>query len=255
MIMADMDSALLIDLGNTSLKWTFVQGGKLDEAKKISHQRKSLGHQLEQAWGNIQAPNVVWVVAVSNQSLQDDLRRWVEEHWSVPVHFMQTEKSANGVTCAYDRPGELGVDRWAAILAAYHYHPQGACVLDCGTAITLDLVHGDGRHLGGYILPGFEVMRQSLISNTAIALVDDEPPSGEWGNSTASCILLGGRKAVASLVESSIERLQAAGVCDPALILTGSSVNEIVSMIEIDYEIHEQLVLEGLLMYARDKAI
>ena len=253
--MADMDNTLLIDLGNSSLKWTFVEGDRLNEVKRISHQQKLLEHQLEQVWDNIPPPKTVWVVAVASQSLQDDLRQWMERHWSAPVHFMATEKSAIGVTCAYKRPAELGVDRWAAILAAYHYHPQGVCVLDCGTAITLDLMHGDGRHLGGYILPGFELMRQSLISNTAITLVDNELPSGEWGNSTASCIDLGGRKAVASLVESSIERLQAAGVCDPALVLTGSSVNEIVPMIEIDYEIREQLVLEGLLMYARGKVI
>ena len=141
------------------------------------------------------------------------------------------------------------------IVAAYNYHRQGVCVLDCGTAITLDLIRGDGQHLGGYILPGFEIMRQSLFANTAIAAVEDEQPPGELGNSTASCIALGGRKAVASLVESSIERLQAAGVCDPALILTGSSVSGIRSMIEIDYEMREHLVLEGLLMYARGKAI
>ncbi len=249
-----MDNTMLIDLGNSSLKWTFVQGNRLDEVNRLAHQQEMLVHQLEQVWGNIQPPKAVWVATVANQSLQDDLRQWIESHWSAPLHFMRTEKSALGVTCAYHRPVELGVDRWAAILAAYQYHPQGVCVLDCGTAITLDLVHGDGRHLGGYILPGFELMRQSLFGNTAIAAVDDVQPSGEWGDSTTSCIALGGRKAVASLVESSVERLQAAGVCDPALILTGSSVNEITSMIEIDYEIREQLVLEGLLMYARGKA-
>jgi type III pantothenate kinase len=253
--MAAMDNTLLVDLGNSSLKWTFLEGGKLGEVNRSPHQRKLLAHQLEQIWGNIQPPETVWVAAVASQSLQDDLRLWIERNWSAPVRFMGTEKSAIGVTCAYHRPGELGVDRWAAILAAYHYHPQGVCVLDCGTAITLDLIHGDGRHLGGYIVPGFELMRQSLFSNTAIEVVEDEQPSGEWGISTASCIALGARKAVASLVESSVERLQAAGVCDPALILTGSSVKEILSMIEIDYEIREQLVLDGLLMYARGKAI
>lgn len=250
-----MDSALLVDLGNSSIKWTFVRGSTLSEVNRISHQQKLFEHKLDQVWADKQPPASVWVVAVANQSLQDELRRWIEAHWSAPVHFMRTEETTMGVTCAYQRPADLGVDRWAAIVAAYNYRPQGVCVLDCGTAITLDLIHGDGRHLGGYILPGFELMRQSLFGNTAIAAVEDEQFSGEWGNSTASCITLGGRKAVASLVESSVERLQAAGVCDPALILTGSSVNGIISMIEIDYEIREQLVLEGLLMYARGKAI
>ena len=250
-----MENMLLVDLGNSSLKWSFVRGGAVNEVNRISHQQKLPKHLLDRVWADEPPPATVWVVAVASQSLQNDLKRWIETHWSVSVGFMRTEDTTLGVTCAYSRPGDLGVDRWAAIVAAYNYHTQGACVLDCGTAITLDLIRGDGRHLGGYILPGFELMRQSLFTNTAIPAVDDEQPLGEWGNSTASCIALGGRKAVASLVESAIERLQAAGVCDPALILTGSSVSGISSMIEIDYEMREHLVLEGLLMYARGKAI
>ncbi len=145
------------------------------------------------------------------------------------------------------------MDRWAAILAAYQYYPQGVCVVDCGTAITLDVVHRDGRHLGGYILPGFDLVRHILLKKTAITVIDDEQTMGEWGNSTASCIALGGRKAVISMIESSVERLQAAGVCNPALIMTGGAVKEIRPLMEIDYEIHDQLVLEGLLMYVMSK--
>ncbi len=250
-----MDNILLIDLGNSSLKWTIVCNGELDAVSRLSHQQERLNQQLERIWGNIRQPHAVWVAAVANQSMQDNLRLWIETNWSVPVHFMQTERTACGVVCAYQKPEDLGVDRWAAILAAYRYHPEGVCVIDCGTAITLDVVHGDGQHLGGFILPGFELMRQSLFSKTAIAVVGDERSPQGWGTSTVSCIALGGRKAVAALVESSVERLQAAGVCDPAVILTGSSVKEIAPLIEVAYEIREQLVLEGLLMYARGKAI
>jgi len=250
-----MDDFLLIDLGNSSLKWTIVCNGELDAVSRLSHQQERLDQQLEMIWGNISQPQAVWVATVANQSIQDNLRLWIETNWSVPVHFMQTETTACGVVCAYQKPEDLGVDRWAAILAAYRYHPEGVCVVDCGTAITLDVVHGDGRHLGGFILPGFELMRQSLFSKTAIAVVGDEHCPDEWGNSTVSCIALGGRKAVAALVESSVERLQAEGVCDPAVILTGSSVKMIAPLIEVAYEIHEHLVLEGLLMYARGKAI
>ena len=252
--MGGMHNTLLIDLGNTSLKWTFVERDKLIEVNRVSHQKQLRAHHFEQIWGSISPPRAVWATAVAPQSLQDDLRNWIERRWSVPVHFMRTQRSAAGVTCAYQQPQQLGVDRWAAMLAAYHYHPQGVCVLDCGTAITLDLVHCNGVHLGGYILPGFGLMRQSLLTGTAITEVAEEDPAGEWGNSTASCITLGTRKAVASLVESTIERFQAAGVCDPALILTGSSIDEIESVIEIDYEVREHLVLEGLFLFARSGA-
>lgn len=252
--MENVDSVLLIDLGSSSLKWTFAGDDELGSVSRLSHQQKPLAPQLDRIWTDMEQPDAVWVAAVASQSIQDDLRLWIETNWSLPVEFMRTESAACGITCAYQRPEDLGVDRWAAILAAHRRHPEGVCVVDCGTAITLDVVHGDGRHLGGYILPGFELMRQSLFSITAMAVTVDDYSQEEWGNSTASCITLGGRKAVAVLVESSVERLQAAGVCDPAVILTGSSVNEITSLIEIDYEIREQLVLDGLLMYAKGKA-
>ncbi len=248
-----MDNILLLDLGNSSLKWTFVQDDRFDVVGVLSHQYEVLEQQLESVWSNIQAPNAVWVTSVANRSLQKKLTTWIEHHWSISSSFMRTERKVCGVTCAYQKTEDLGVDRWAAILAAYHYYPQGVCVVDCGTAITLDVVHRDGRHLGGYILPGFESMRQILFSKTAIAVTGNDQSMDEWGDSTASCIALGGRKAVTSLVESSVESLQVAGVCDPALVLTGGSVNEIGSLMEIDYEIRDQLVLEGLLMYVRGK--
>lgn len=251
--MKDMDNYLLVDLGNSSLQWGTVEGDALNQVDRFSHDNKPLEAQLNKAWGQFEAPKTVWLATVANQKLQEDLKCWVDRYWSIPLHIMQTEKSNRGVICAYARPGDLGVDRWAAIIAAYHHQPQGACVVDCGTAITLDAVCGDGRHLGGYILPGFKLMEQSLLAGTSIGNVTDDGEKGEWGTSTTSCIAMGVRKSVVSLVESSIERLQAAGVCDPALILTGGTAKEIAALIEIDHEIREQLVLEGLFLYARGR--
>jgi len=251
--MKDMDNCMLVDLGNSSLQWTRVVGDTLELRNRFHHGNKPLTEKLNKAWGHLKPPKAVWLAAVANQEIQDDLKYWIEQQWSVPMHIMRTEKSSLSVVCAYTKPTDLGVDRWAAILAGYHYQPQGVCVVDCGTAITLDAVRGDGLHLGGYILPGFELMEQCLLAGTAIGEVTDDGSEGAWGNSTASCIALGVRKSIISLVESSIERLQAVGVCDPALILTGGSAKEIAALIEMDHEMREQLVLEGLFLYARGK--
>ena len=69
---------------------------------------------------------------------------------------------------AYAEPARLGIDRWAAIIAAYHRFPEGACVVDCGTACTFDLVDAGGRHRGGYILPGLSAMEGAVLGETAI---------------------------------------------------------------------------------------
>ena len=67
----------------------------------------------------------------------------------------------------------LGVDRWLALLAAHRHAPtEPLMVLDCGSAITLDLLVVGGRHLGGYIVPGLALMRSSLLSETAGVAVE-----------------------------------------------------------------------------------
>ena len=98
--MTNMENMLLVDLGNSSLKWTFVRGGAVNEVNRISHQQKLLERRLDRVWADEPRPASVWVVAVASQSLQDDLKRWVETHWSVSVDFMQTEATTLGVTCA-----------------------------------------------------------------------------------------------------------------------------------------------------------
>ncbi|MDP1069535.1 type III pantothenate kinase, partial [Klebsiella pneumoniae] len=68
--------------------------------------------------------------------------------------------------------GRMGVDRWLAMLAAWQRVGQSCWVVDCGSAITLDLLDAEGRHQGGYILPGLRLMQQSLLGNTAEVRVD-----------------------------------------------------------------------------------
>jgi type III pantothenate kinase len=156
------------------------------------------------------------------------------------------------VRCGYQDPAQLGVDRWMAIIAAHGISRDGVCVVDCGTATTLDVVDGRGRHLGGYILPGMTMMRRILLKETAMKPGKEATRFMEWGNSTASCIDLGIRQSVVSLVEQSVERLQAAGVCDPGVVLTGGACSLIKPYLQLTYEHRDALVLEGMETFVRE---
>lgn len=248
-----MDNSLFVDLGNSSIKWSMASEVGSTPASSFNWQDGSLASQLEHHWGPMSQPRTVWAAAVAPAKICTEFSAWAKRRWSLDVRFMQTTSSCNGVLCGYSNPSRLGVDRWAAIIAAHHRYPDGVCVVDCGTAVTIDAVGLNGQHLGGFILPGLQLMNHALRHNTAIPDCSELPASGEWGTDTATAIFLGGRKAISALVEQSVERLQAAGVCDPGLILTGGDRAEVAGMIELAHDKIQDLVLEGLLLWAGEQ--
>jgi len=80
---------------------------------------------------------------------------------------MRTTASCCGVVNAYADPSQYGVDRWAALIGSRSLVHDPVCIIDCGTAVTVDLMDAAGRHLGGRIMPGLEMMQQALLQRTA----------------------------------------------------------------------------------------
>jgi type III pantothenate kinase len=90
----------------------------------------------------------------------------------------RSQERFSGVRNAYSEPSTLGVDRWLGILAGFHA-TGGCCVVDCGSAITIDFVLDSGQHLGGFIAPGIRLMKESLKLGTRNVPVDpDEDHQG-----------------------------------------------------------------------------
>src|SRR5690606_3537766 len=105
------------------------------------------------------------------------LREEVLARWGVEAEFAQSVGSLGSVRNAYLEPAHLGVDRWLAILAAYHRGKTACGIIDAGSALTLDFVRADGQHEGGYIVPGLSMQRNSLLEKTAIPATRTE----QWG--------------------------------------------------------------------------
>lgn len=249
-----MSVVLYIDLGNSRLKWLYDQGDGISSMQALDYVDNNLHQQLSTTWITDASPEQVWIASVASSAACMQLTQWVETHWHVLPHLMKVSETACGLKCGYRQPQQLGVDRWAALIAAYAHYPHGACVVDCGTAVTLDVVDGQGQHLGGFILPGVGTMQQALLQRTAIcANAEVEMGNLEWGNDTDSCIALGTRKAIVALIEQSIERMQAAGICDPGLLITGGEVELIEPLLQVDCERRDALVLEGMKIYAHEQ--
>ncbi len=246
------EHVLVVDLGNSRLKWALFSEGNLGRSQAVEWRGADFPALLEEHWGGLERPVSVMASVVAPAPVEEQLKQWVENRWGVPLYLLAASAAGAGVTCGYHDPSQLGADRWAAMIAAHARYPRGCLVVDCGTASTLDALAG-GRHLGGYILPGVTAMREAVRRKTAIgSSARAVSPDEEWGRSTASCIELGAIRALVTLIEHSLERLQVAGVCDPALVVTGGQAGLILPSVQVDYRRHDDLVLEGIMRCFRE---
>src|SRR5579872_6093882 len=165
-VIARFSMQLLVDIGNTRIKWALLSE-ELAPYTSAEYSQKNLDTFFNEIWNALQKPTHVYVASVASQEINHHLEKWVTQNWQIPVKFMQSQATALGVTNGYEHPQELGIDRWLGMLAAYHLtEHQNVCVFDCGSAITADVITASGQHLGGLIFPGVFLLKNSLIKNT-----------------------------------------------------------------------------------------
>ena len=158
---------MLLDVGNTRARWAFTGGSGFTGQGSFVHRGREFDALADQAWAGREAPDALAVANVAGRSVQDAITHWAREHWNLLPVFIRVAAGAAGVTNAYAIPEQLGVDRWAAMVAAWHEQKSAVLVIDCGSAITVDVVDTGGRHQGGLIAPGISMMRDSLPRDTA----------------------------------------------------------------------------------------
>jgi len=167
--------------------------------------------------------------------------------WGKPPEYLGVSKVFHGLTNGYRSYRQLGVDRWLAMVAARDMYTGSLCVVDCGTAVTVDIVSADGHHRGGYIIPGHYLMQKALAENTGQLSV----PSGntftrDAGRSTGECIYNGTLLAVASLIEHIAHSLDDGDGFQHHCIITGGGATELMQTLKINCSHEPLLVIEGI---------
>jgi type III pantothenate kinase len=173
--------------------------------------------------------------------------------WSIEPEFIHSTTAAGGITNAYPEPAKLGVDRWLAMIGAYAEHRKALCVVSVGTAATIDGLDATGRHLGGLIIPGPDLMVGSLLRNTsdiARRAQEGSVGSGVFANNTLGAIHQGAAHAVAALAERAVESMQAQLGARPLVILTGGASAEVARLVRFPHTLTVDLVLRGLIVLA-----
>ena len=246
---------LLIDLGNTRIKWALLDGSELHAVDAIVHGGEVTAiNRLFDCVTTV--PAHVLVANVAGDQFAAEIISSVREHWQLAVQFAETQLQNDSVRNGYDDFSQLGVDRWLAIIAVVDRFAGPVCIVDAGTAITIDVVAADGAHLGGYIIPGLDLMRRSLGEQTGDLrrLAGNEPralPDGPaaLGHSTSEAIDGGALAAVCSAIDRSFCSLRAQGD-EPLLIVTGGDAERLLRHLDVDAQHRPQLVLEGLAIAA-----
>ena len=247
-------SILLIDIGNTRLKWALLAPhGELGEQFAIAH-----GNWHSDTWRQTfdsmeSRPSRILVSNVAGSRAEQALRAAASERWQLDIELQTSVRAAAGVRNGYAEPQQLGVDRWLGVIAAHRSEQRTACVASIGTAMTIDAVTGEGQHLGGLIVPGPRLMIDSLLRGTsdiAARAQEREIAADGFADHTFAAIVQGSRLACAALIERSVRTLAAHEQQQPSLILTGGAADEVRSHIDLPCRVVPDLVLRGLAVLA-----
>lgn len=246
-----MSQTLVLDLGNSRMKWG-LHGPRGWTALGVIPNAE-IGTLALRDWQTLPRPVRAVGVNVAGEAARVRVEAQIAR-WRLAPQWLAATAAAGGVVNGYRVPGQLGADRWASLVAARQRTLAGdaprtpAVVVNAGTAVTIDALDGDGRFLGGLILPGLRLMLRALAENTAALKV----PPGTFSlfpDNTPDALQAGAIQAVTGAIALMRGRLERDGVV-ARCFLAGGAAEEILPHLTAPVEVVDNLVLEGVLALA-----
>lgn len=236
---------LLIDIGNSRLKWATEQAGQISSIQALDYRQPHAYQSLEQSWQTLPRPSKIAIACVGASQQITAIEALANCLWpAIEIIVPQSTAKIGSVINAYPNPEKLGVDRWLALLAAHHHYPANSCIIDCGTAITLDFIDNHGQHRGGLISPGLLLMKKALAQNTAALDLNQQTQALGLADNTLNAIGSGTLLAAIGLIETAIKRYQPI----EQVIITGGDADLIGQYLSMNLITDEALVFKGLLV-------
>ena len=259
---------LLIDAGNSRIKWALVRAdGTQLAAGALSHRGAA-----QPDWSTLPAPGSAWLSNVAGESVGARVAALLDAHWpQLPLTTIRAQPQQCGVTNRYTTPHALGSDRWAGMIGAHAAFPGEHLLLATfGTATTLEALRADGCFVGGLIAPGWTLMMRSLGEHTAqlptldataargLLDADSAPDTARRGpffaTDTPRSLSAGCTLAQAGLIERMWRDLQDEWQVPVRLVVSGGAVDEVASALKVPHTRHDSLVLSGLALIAAECA-
>ena len=241
------DDCLQLDVGNSGAKWRLVKadGSVAARGRYLPEDQGSRAALLNCS----ESVARIWVASVASPDSDADLSKLLQKRWGIEPWFPSSERQTGDLVNSYSEPNRLGVDRWLAMLAARERCNKRLCVVDAGSALTIDLVAADGRHEGGYIIPGAALMERALLLDTdRVRFSDDVDYSLSPGCSTAEAVRHGIALAQAGALRLVMDGAgQMAGQSDvPQLYFCGGGGQVLRELVAHGGDYAADLVFEGL---------
>jgi type III pantothenate kinase len=228
---------LLLDLGNSRLKWATSE----KQGQTLAHSDIT-AEMLRHLWCDLR-PEKIGISSVGKVELLNLITNVARELWrDIPIHFATSEAEFFGVKNGYSQPEKLGVDRWLALIAARQKTDSPICVVDCGTAVTVDVLNEKGEHQGGLICAGLTLMKNALASNTADLPFANSTQKIGLAIKTEAAIFNGTLFSACGLIEKVMQQLPQ----NTELFLTGGDAEIIATELNVTFTLEPNLVLEGL---------
>ena len=236
---------LLIDIGNTQVKYVFqVLEASTSLTDIVYQDYESFKAQLLK--GAFSQVTEIVLANVHAIEIADVIQQWAVLN---EVAFLQVHSSAEafGVYSSYLKPESLGVDRWLVMIGARQLYPQqNILIIDAGTATTVDLLHAKGQHYGGWIMPGVQTMFNSLLSQTKKIIAKPSViGSLALGKNSSNCVNNGCWAMTVGAIKEAIIQANNALVLDKVLI-TGGNSQQLIQLINENCQLEPKLVFYGL---------
>jgi type III pantothenate kinase len=257
-----MTETWLIDLGSSRVKWQVRSGpGTVLERGQWEGSAGTLDQALPKT-----PPSAVWLARVGPAGREQMLRTAIRaRHGDLSVKSVRPEREGPAGLCLDYDCSQFGADRYCALLGVLGRTRAPAVVIDAGTAVTIDLLGAGGRHLGGYILPGFrrglsavsELLSAELQARVGAALGREPSPREPRhpGHDTAEALMLGWMHGLAGAVERLGSEQAGDGASDGEWWLTGGDGPWLAELLDRPARVEPDLVFDGLWLCAQDHGL
>lgn len=245
---------MVIDVGNTRTKWAQVA---VDD--RLGAMRAVLNKDIATAAfkGVLQKADKVMIANVAGEGIAQQIIEMLPKN--TEVVFAKVREEACGVVNHYHQDS-LGIDRWAAVIAAWHQFKQPIIVVNAGTAVTIDALARDnetrkGTYLGGSIMPGLPLMYRSLAENTAKLPSELTGKLQMFPVNTQDAIYSGCITAIAGSITLQLKQLEKHSAFLPKVAITGGDAIKVASALHSrSKQVHviEDLVLQGLVLLEKE---
>lgn len=237
------ETTLLIDLGNTRLKWVLATGTAFAGSPAAIDWRVDPPPWTQWRTAGIRRIGIASVLASTHTG---EMVQSISSQLGVAVRQPFAETAWRGLRSAYPQAWRLGIDRWMGLIAAYHLDPTRPCaIVSAGTALTIDLLDAGGRHRGGLIAPGLRAMRAGLVAAAPGLSVHD-------GGTASDAVAINSPDAIASGCLQAALGLIEHAVLHPvprAILLSGGDATTLAPYLHAPHELRPWLVLEGLAVW------